>query len=101
MKITRRSFVFFISKVVACFAVSGAFLLGMFIEPLYGKPQSPSKHIQIECDTLAHEKWKCEHTSDGHEWILYRNHSEPAQQILTVRFDDQSNIRSINFSSEQ
>ena len=101
VKITQRSFVFFISKVVACFAVSGAFLLGMFIEPLYGKPQSPSKHIQMECDTLAHEKWKCEHTPDGHEWILYRDHSEPAQQILTVRFDNQSNIRSINFSSEQ
>ena len=35
----------------------------------------------------------------GHNWSCNRgDHSEPAQQILTVRFDDQSNIRSIDFN---
>ena len=49
VKITQRSFVFFISKVAACFAVSAAFLLGMFIEPLYGeKNEQSSKKTQIK-----------------------------------------------------
>lgn len=103
VKITQRSFVFFISKVAACFAVSAAFLLGMFIEPLYGEKneQSPRK-TQVEGQkAFSQGKWGYTSVDDGYEWTLYTDHSESPQQILTVRFDDQSNIRSINFSSEQ
>lgn len=39
--ISRRSFVFFVLKVIACFVVSCAFVIGMFIEPLYGKIKHP------------------------------------------------------------
>ena len=103
LKISRRSFGFFISKVAVCFAVSGAFLLGMFIEPLYGKKneQSP-KMIQVEGQkSVSQGKWEYASEDDGYEWTLYIDLSESPQQILTVRFDDQSNVRSINFSLEQ
>jgi len=103
VKITQRSFVFFISKVAACFAVSAAFLLGMFIEPLYGeKNEQSSKKTQVEGQkALSQGKWGYTSVDDGYEWTLYTDHSESPQQILTVRFDDQSNVRDISFSSEQ
>ena len=103
VKITQRSFVFFISKVAACFAVSAAFLLGMFIEPLYGEKneQSPKKTQVKGPKALSQGKWGYASVDDGYEWTLYTDHSESPQQILTVRFDDRSNVRSINFNSEQ
>lgn len=103
VKITQRSFVFFISKVAMCFAVSAAFLLGMFIEPLYGEKneQSPKKTRVDGPKALSQGKWGYASVDDGYEWTLYTDHSESPQQILTVRFDDQSNVRSINFNSEQ
>lgn len=99
MKITRRSFVFFISKVVACFAVSGAFLLGMFIEPLYGKQNEQStKNTHVEGDTsFTHGKWKYTVDDNGYEWALYSDDMGSPQQILTIHLDAQSGVRGADF----
>ena len=98
-KITRRSFVFFISKVAACFAVSGAFLLGMFIEPLYGKQNEQStKNTHVEGEkSFTRGEWKYTVDNSGYEWALYSDDMDSPQQILTIHLDAQSDVRGANF----
>lgn len=65
LRIGRRSFIFFTLKVIFCFLVSGAFLLGMFIEPLYFKAQSPYLPLNEEVIIIPMpEKMKPDSVSD-------------------------------------
>ena len=99
LKISQRSFGFFIAKVALCFAVSGAFLLGMFIEPLYGirgvKPSTQTR--QEENYTPVRGEWKYASAVDGYEWVLYSGAPESSDQIMTIYFDQDSKVRSVDF----
>ena len=58
-QITKRSFVFFVLKVIVCFSVSAAFLLGMFLEPLSKSSQqsliqqSETQNISMQTEMMS------------------------------------------------
>ncbi len=95
LQISKRSFIFFILKVIFCFIVSGAFLLGMFINPLYGKSGTdPSAR-----NSLSDEKWERDNLPDGYVWNLYKGDPKETPPTLTIGFDNQSVVTNIEMKN--
>lgn len=72
LRIGRRSFIFFILKVMACFMVSGTFIIGMFIEPMYIKTKTSSSQLsEAQTEIYLPEKSEPDSSRNGHSRIPF------------------------------
>lgn len=100
--ISKRSFIFFVSKIIVCSIVAGAFVLGMFIDPLYGKQKASVSSGQEQILNHSAEFWERESVDNGYRWKMYRNddmHNEVPNNpspVITIDFDNHNEVKGVN-----
>ena len=104
--ISKRSFIFFVSKIIVCFIVSGAFILGMFMNPLYGKYKTSDIVTCEQAKKYPLECWRRESVDDGHLWKMYRtddirdrNATNDSIPVMTILFDNHDVVKRIDLET--